>query len=269
MAGIRKDAAWVGGGAVVSALVILASYLLFIAPQNEAKADSQSQLENARVQNEVLKTRLDSLRRLAEGSDAMLRDLAKVRSAIPSDHDLDAYTRQLSLIAEQSNVELQSITPTAPTEVEPLEGEESTADQIFAVGITLETVGMMEDLRAFLAKLERSDSRVGLVTNLSFAPFFPPAVEPALDEDGNPIVGDDEDPSVSDDDDESDSDDGESDDDSSTPAAGDDDEEAEEEVIVHSATEGEWQLTAQITVFVAPGAGLRDAALREIAASLN
>lgn len=255
MAATRKDHMWIGGGIAAALAIAASSYFLLISPQFDAKAEAEDQLANTQTQNLVLRNRIDTLRDQSNQSEELNGALAELQAAVPSHHDLEGFTRQLTAFATSAGVTIASISPAAPTIVtrpDPTtapsgdEGSEdsgtsddpapSTAQQppaedpdenLYSIAITVVTNGSMTAQQAFLSALEKEGARRSLVTNVAFTPI-------EADEQLDSAPSGPESPSPEGDD-VSTIDDAAP----STPAA-------------PSASSGDWSLTTQLLIFVAP-----------------
>lgn len=258
MAGSNKEKAWIAGGTAVAVLIAVASWFLLISPQFADQADSEQQVADAQTQNIVLQQRLNTLREQAGHADELNAELGQLRAAVPAQHDLEGFTRQLTDFATAAGVTIESISPTTPTQVarpQPpasttAEGDaasttdsapattapatpEGPAGNLYSVSVTVVTTGPMAAQRAFLAALEKQGERRSLVTSADFTPVTdtPQPTAPAGETGPSGAEPTDAGPT------------------------------AEEVPPPPSDTQGSWLLTSELLIFVAPQSAGDEAAL--------
>lgn len=271
MALTGKVQAWVAGGVAGVVVIAAAGWFLLISPQFDDKAEADQRLADAQTQNIVLQKRLDTLRDKASHADDLKSQLAELFKAVPGQHDIEGFTRQLTGFASDAGVTITSISPTAPSQVTlpeteapsapatsaPAAGDTATtspdattgetapppptetgpAGHLYSITVTVVTTGGMSGQRAFLAAIETEGARRALVTGTSFSPIIDSATNPAVGADA-PAQGD-----------------GTVEGDSGTEGAAGDPAATSTEPPPPpppSATEGQWTLTTQLLVFVAP-----------------
>lgn len=251
MAGARKDRTWIVGGVVAAVAIAAAGWFLLISPQFGAAAGAGDQLADVQTQNIVLQKRLDTLQKKSSHTDDLTAELQNVYGAIPPRHDLEGFTRQLTVFAKDVGVTITSISPGAPTLItmaetaapstEAADGapgvtkgaspSDSSSDaaaptteasagpagNLYSITVTVVTTGPMAAQQKFLSAIEKQGDRRALVTATAFSPI--------TDADG-----------------------------ASTPTDG-------VAVVTPSATEGQWTLTTNLAIFVAPQSPNQEAQL--------
>lgn len=273
MALTGKVQGWIGGGVAGAVVIAAAGWFLLISPQFDDKADADQRLADAQTQNIVLQKRLDTLREKASHTDELKSELAQLYDAMPGQHDIEGFTRQLTAFAADAGVAITSISPSGPSLVTLPETEapstsaaptpdaaddtskatttEETTPQppedtgpaghLYSITVTVVTTGSMPGQRAFLAAIETEGARRALVTGTSFSPI----VDNATGTGGAPGTGE---GSGADSDAATEGDTG-----TGTGTGDPADTGAEPPPPpAPSATEGQWTLTTQLMVFVAP-----------------
>lgn len=213
MAPRRMDRVWIGSGAAASVLIAAAGWLFFVSPQLDAKAESEQQIVDAQTQNIVLQQKISRLQAQSERAGELTDQLDAVRAGVPTQHDMDAFTRQLSAQAQAAGVTITSIAPGQPTPIisrsaapapaadsaasgtdtappsdtepaAPAAGDAAapTADPIYSIAVTLVTSGPMDGQRQFLSLMEKQGPRRALVVSTSFSADGGPSA-PAADSD--------------------------------------------------------------------------------------
>lgn len=210
MATISKGQKWIGGGLAAAVVIAAAGWFLLISPELSAADDAQTQLADAQTQNIVLQNRLNALRERAAHSDELQAELQDALNAVPPRHDVEGFTRQLTLFAQDAGVTITAIAPSAPAPIELPEAaapstttddgsgagnQPSTADDatssdsqskstapttspapgaagnLYSITVTVSTTGSMAAQREFLSAIETQGARRALVTSTAFSPI--------------------------------------------------------------------------------------------------
>ncbi len=199
MATISKGQKWIGGGLAAAVVIAAAGWFLLISPELSAADDAQTQLADAQTQNVVLQNRLNSLREKASHTDELQAELQSALAAVPPRHDVEGFTRQLTLFAQNAGVTVTSIAPSSPAQVALPESaapsSETTASEapssdsssesaapttstapgaagnLYAITVTVVTTGSMSGQREFLSAIEKQGERRALVTSTAFSPI--------------------------------------------------------------------------------------------------
>lgn len=189
MAAMRRDRVWIAGGVAAAIVIAAASYLTLLSPQLDARAQAEQDLTDAQLQNIVLQQRINTLRQQSERSAELQDELDAARAAVPAQHDMEGFTRQLTDQAGTAGVQIQSISPGTPTmlvrpEAAPAADQSAAADDdadstsktapppsaapapsnLYSIDVTVVTTGSLEAQRAFLSAIETQGARRGLVT---------------------------------------------------------------------------------------------------------
>lgn len=113
----NRTVVWVGGTAVVTVLVVLASYFLLIGPQRAEAAELRQQRADTESQNRTLEHRVRELEMDYLELPDRKAELAAIRGQIPQQAALPELVRTLEAIAAEAGVSLQSISPGTPVAV--------------------------------------------------------------------------------------------------------------------------------------------------------
>jgi hypothetical protein len=205
----RKDRVWIVVGVLASIAVMALSWFFFINPQLNTRATAEQQTADAQMQNLALHQKIDKLRRDSANSAALQAQLDDARDALPTDHRLDAFTRQLTAQAQKAGVTVMSITPaspvllqtqptagptsddaaageadatgTAPPAAAPTTAPKTTgpAGQLYAIQVTLITDGTVAKQQALLQAIQTEGPRAALVLSTKMAPDQATAAAPA------------------------------------------------------------------------------------------
>lgn len=178
----RPDRVWIAGGLVISAAIAASGWFLLIAPETQARAESHQLLEDAQIQQSVLRNRLASLQEASQHTDELRAELAAATAGVPDRHDMEGLTRQLTAQAEATGVTISTISPGAPvalatpsenvtttdTSEDPAEGtgdDSGSGPSLFGIDVTVVADGAIDQLRSFLATVEQTGPRLVLLTD--------------------------------------------------------------------------------------------------------
>lgn len=206
MAKMRQDRVWIGGGVAAAIVIAGASWLFLLSPQFDAKAQAEADLADTQMQNIVLQRKISALREQNGKAPELQAELDAARAAVPAQHDMEGFTRQLSEQAALAGVQITQISPGSPTMIEepapakPPAAKEGSATgtepagspadaaadaqkpvtqpsakptgpagHLYSIDVTIVTTGPMDAQRAFLSALEKDGTRRALVTTTTFA----------------------------------------------------------------------------------------------------
>ncbi|TNM64501.1 hypothetical protein FHN55_13305 [Streptomyces sp. NP160] len=185
---------WVAAGAGAVVVVLLAGWLLVIAPQRTAVDDLRASTEQVESSESVLSARVTQLKQDFASLPERQAELAAVEGQLPAGAELPSLVRALRSAATGSGVELISLTPsplvvpaaaasTTPAGGDALPGDGATAETAPTTATTASTgagalqqlplsvtaAGTYEGLERFLEVVQNQD-RLVLLTGTSFAP---------------------------------------------------------------------------------------------------
>ena len=170
---------------LLGALVIAAGgWFLLISPKRSDAAALRDQAAVKEQGNQVLVTQLAQLKAQAKALPAQQAKLAAVAAKIPGTTALPALVRALNAAADDTGVELLSISPGGPIAVDatgPVAGTPTTAKSaagasvgtLQSIPVALNVVGSYFQVAEYLDKLENL-ARAFRVTGLSLTPGLNP-----------------------------------------------------------------------------------------------
>jgi len=129
---------WTVIGVLAVVIILAAGYAVGVGPAYTAAAESDRQLADVELQNQVKQTELDRLKALSADSTELFAELEELQLAIPATHNTSVFASQVASIAANSSVTLLNLSyisadlALAPQEetapVTPVDGEEAEAD---------------------------------------------------------------------------------------------------------------------------------------------
>ena len=189
---IQDKRLWLGGGAAIAVLIVVAGWFFVINPELTAAASYRDQTDAAAQQNAVLQAKNAKLM-IENGQAATLREgLAASLAELPFDSGLPEFTRQVSAQATASSVALTSVVVGGAAAVPPAAGDVAATTAaaatdaatttaatptaaaattgLVAIPITLVATGLGSDLTAFITAIQVDGPRRALVTDSQMAP---------------------------------------------------------------------------------------------------
>jgi len=109
---------WAIGTAVLCAVLLVAAYLLLIAPKRAQAADLATQQESVAQSNTQLQAHIEQLKAEAKTLPQRQAELAVIQGEMTPVTDMSQLTRDLQSLANESGLQLAGITPTAPVRVD-------------------------------------------------------------------------------------------------------------------------------------------------------
>jgi hypothetical protein len=159
-----------GGGALVTVLILAIGWFALIGPRLSATADANSQRESVELSNSQLQARVAALRKLSADPQALVASLSAALKALPMDSDVASFQRQISDEATATGVEISSVTVGDPSAVQGATGQAAAPAQWMQVPVTLLTSGPAASQAKFLDGLQYTISRRALVSSVSVTP---------------------------------------------------------------------------------------------------
>ena len=160
---------WTAAAAAVAAFVLVLAWFFGVQPQLAEASALRSDTEALRQHNESLEARTAALRRQARHRDELEEEVEEALAALPPSAALPAFSRQVTLQAQQSRVVLESILVGDEAPV-VLDAADPTASDLRSVPVTLVSRGAGVDQREFLRKLQLDGPRRALVTSTALVP---------------------------------------------------------------------------------------------------
>jgi Tfp pilus assembly protein PilO len=186
---------WIAGTAVVVLVIVAAGWFALISPQKHKVSNLGSQATAQEQTNSGLRTKLSVLTAQMQAVPTEQAEVAAITQKIPSDPGMPAYVRALTVIAQQTGVELVSIAPgvpvavVLPAAVAPAAGTAATpsaapstaaaaaaaavpAVSLQSISVALNVQGGYFQIQQFTAALQKLD-RTTVVGTLSISPTSP------------------------------------------------------------------------------------------------
>jgi len=145
---------------IASVLVAVLAMFFLVLPKMHAVTEAQKTLDEARSQQSTLQTQLNLLKADQQQAPTFRRAIHKVQNQLPPTADLPGLILLLQNAADQSGVDLASVTPGNPS---------PNAQGVSVIGTTISVTGTYFALDAFLFRLE-TFPRAAKVTGISMAP---------------------------------------------------------------------------------------------------
>jgi Tfp pilus assembly protein PilO len=162
---MRTANTWYIGAAIAAILVLLAGWLLLVAPAKSNAADLTAQASAVDEANSVTQTKIAALQQQAKGVTAQQQKLAQIQAKIPPVSALPAMIRTLSDAATGAGVTLTSVTPATPAVVPGATGAVGSLP-LETISLDVKISGNFSSVRLYLNSLETMQ-RAFLVTNLT------------------------------------------------------------------------------------------------------
>jgi Tfp pilus assembly protein PilO len=108
---------WMAGTVVAVLVIVAAGWFVAISPQKHKVSNFNSQSGAQEQTNSGLRTKLSVLTAQMQAVPTEQAEVAAITQKIPNDPAMPAYVRALTVIAQQTGVELVSIAPGAPAAV--------------------------------------------------------------------------------------------------------------------------------------------------------
>ncbi|MGZ0211961.1 MAG: hypothetical protein ACKVI4_05750 [Actinomycetales bacterium] len=177
---------WTVIGILAVVIILAGGYAVGVGPAYNGAVESDRQLSDVELQNQVKNAELDRLKELAADSTNLLAELEQLQLAVPASHNTSVFVRQLAAIAAKSDVVLSDVSyvsaepALAPQEevapVAPIEGDEPAADAeapteveagseentqsvpsvpgLIAVAVSIEVEGSLPAVHVFLERVQ-------------------------------------------------------------------------------------------------------------------
>ena len=186
-----KARGWIGAASALAVVIMLLAWFLAISPTLTAASDTRAQAGES-AQNDLMRVKIDGLKKQAATLDDIKAELAAQRLQIPTSHDEAEFQRQIVPIAAAHSVTIVSgvVSPAAqvvplgsaapaPTATETAAATDATdADMstpagpvgevgFYSMATSLDVVGSYQDVLAFVQDLQAGIQRLFLLEGLS------------------------------------------------------------------------------------------------------
>lgn len=129
---------WTLIGVIAVIIILGGGYAVGVGPALSAASDSDQQLADVELQNQIKNTELERLKGLSKDSKELFRQLEELQLAIPATHDTSVFAAQLAALAAAAEVTLTRVSyvsaePALAPEAEsapaaPVDDEEPSAE---------------------------------------------------------------------------------------------------------------------------------------------
>jgi type IV pilus assembly protein PilO len=148
----HADRLWIAAGAMVVALLAVATWFLAVSPQHADAAALRSDTETARAQADDLRARIVKLTADKASLSVLTKALNARKDALPADSGVPAFLRQLQATGTAVGVDVSGVTVGDPA-------PEEAVPEVWALPIQLTAEGTAERLGGFLQQLQGSDQK--------------------------------------------------------------------------------------------------------------
>ncbi len=151
-------------------VIVAAWFFLVFGPKGDEIADAEEQLEQARTEEQNLRTTLERLRELDENRPALEAELRRLEAAVPPRPELASFILAVHEVAARADLEFVSITPAQPANIDGIDAA--------AIAMSIRAEGRFFNVLDYLDRMERLE-RLVVVDSLDLS-----AVEPASEDEG-------------------------------------------------------------------------------------
>jgi Tfp pilus assembly protein PilO len=161
----QSDRLWIGGGAVVIVLLVLAGYFLLIKPKYDEADAVRGQTETSDVRLITLRRRLAELKEQRSKLAEFKSTLKTNQAALPADSGVPDFLRQLQASSDQVGVSVNGMSVNVPEPV-PAAGSPT----VYALPITVAVEGPADHLEEFVSQLQDVQPRAVLIESANLSP---------------------------------------------------------------------------------------------------
>lgn len=165
-----NERAWLTGGLVAAALMVIAGLAIFIGPQHEKTSSVDSQIAAAELQNGQLQSRINVLSRDMKNLDTYKANLAEAQLALPSTSGLPDFIRTLQSIAQSTSTNVTNYKADNPIDVSKVPGASGVKvgnTPVYALPLSAQISGTVEHLHEFLRQLQQVQPRAVLISQIT------------------------------------------------------------------------------------------------------
>lgn len=163
MRGQHADKIWMAGGAIVAALLVLLTWLLLVAPKNDATATTRLAAAENADKAEAQQTTLKRLEQDNVNLPAYQAELAGILRAVPESDQFPDLLRALREAASDNKVEVSSLSAAGAGKVE------GTTPVIFDMPLSMSVTGDADDVQRFLNDLQQHRDRAVLIDSVNIS----------------------------------------------------------------------------------------------------
>ena len=163
---------WIAGAVAAALALVAASWFLLISPQRSQAAELREQAAAQQAANDMIRLRTQQLKAQFASLPQRRAQLAEIQQQLPDSPDLSSLLRQLSTVADDAGVSVESISPAQPQAFRTgaSAGASAASSEVQSIATTMVVKGGYAELTLFLQKLQGSMRRAVLVENLNLVP---------------------------------------------------------------------------------------------------
>jgi Tfp pilus assembly protein PilO len=169
---------WVGGAALVTVFLVIVSYLLLIHPKMSEADSYRAQRVSTQQSNDQLRLNIAQLKAEYATLPAKQAELAVVQQQLPASPNLPTLIRNMTSMANESGVTLNSIAPAAPVAATTTAGGPTTSG-LYDIPVTLTVQGDFASNELFLQKVQTEMRRAFLVQTIGIGKAPAAASDPS------------------------------------------------------------------------------------------
>jgi len=163
---MRAERLWFVLGGLVAVLIAFVGYFLLISPQNDETDSLRTQQSTVDSGNDKLQQNVRTLTQQNLNINQYLRELQKLRSALPSSSSGSDFLREVQQVANDNGVSLVTTTSSDPQPVTAAgTGTSAAPGGLYSSDITLTANGSAENLQAFVNVLQNKGDRAVLIVS--------------------------------------------------------------------------------------------------------
>ncbi|GHG52277.1 hypothetical protein GCM10011331_16820 [Flavimobilis marinus] len=171
MKAVNRTSTWVGAAAIVSVLVLVATWFLGVAPALDEASVADEDRETTELRNAQLQRTITQLKADFARMPEFEAELEQLRKHVPASAQLDEYNAIVDEYAKRHDVVVLSIEAGAATAVLPIAGPDGGASTsplagLYAVPVTITTLGDHDDVTRFMDELQLKTERLMAVQGL-------------------------------------------------------------------------------------------------------
>jgi Tfp pilus assembly protein PilO len=140
-------------GLVGALLLTAAWWFLLIAPRNGKIDEARQELQSARDEEALLRTRIRSLEEIRDAEVEYLAGLGKLETMIPQRPLLEEFIEQVTALADSTGIRLRSISPSIPATA-------PDSPDLREISVNVQLEGQFFDIVGFLFGLSELDRLV-------------------------------------------------------------------------------------------------------------
>lgn len=159
---MTRSRTWTIGTVAVILVAFAAGWFLLISPKRTEASELHESAAAAVAQNSLTEAKIRQLKLQQKQLPAQRAEIAQIQQQLPAEPQLPALIRQLSDAADEANLNLVGIEPSA---IAPLSG----ASGVSYIPVNVSAVGDYTQIRQFLFALEENKRSV-MITGVDVAP---------------------------------------------------------------------------------------------------